>query len=491
MNTSTASSVNFAPKHLSGVNVIDNAWGGLYRGGSYLIYGRAASGRGLLTLMFARTGAALGEPTLFVSPDRQKDLMIQAASIGFNLREAYESGIVRLMRVPPLMNLQNMGDDGVSKALWDLVTLIRQHRPTRLIMNDFMPFVAFRSYDRFRNEFIQFLEQIDTLDTTTVLVMPEPANPQSNRVIDFMSSQMTGSMHIELGDEGHSTTKRRISLIPHIGHIKRQVVDYWDLEDLVEPTNLNAVAAPITPMPPVQSSTPPDRGVTFEPAPVPSVVVPPVTVPPVAEEATAQVPPTAESAPTQQVPSPAPTPQVPPSQAPSQVPPHPATPFSETAPTISAPEPGESGEAAPEAPSPHFEPDFVDREAFRLRLENHFSNRDAVHQPFLLLALRMDRSGSKSARPFDFDFLMDLVREELRAQDDMLANADVERMVVFLGDSRAEEAQSFFARLKDRLRAESPVQADHLLHSVSAIVVPDGRPFQNAGEFLSYALDEA
>ncbi len=486
MNTSTASSVNFAPKHLSGVNVIDNAWGGLYRGGSYLIYGRAASGRGLLTLMFARTGAALGEPTLFVSPDRQKDLRIRAASIGFNLREAYESGIVRLMRVSPLMNLQNMGDDGVSKALWDLVTLIRQHRPTRLIMNDFMPFVAFRSYDRFRNEFIQFLEQIDTLDTTTILVMPEPANQQSNRVIDFMSSQMTGSMHIELGEEGHSTTKRRISLIPHIGHIKRQVVDYWDLEDLVEPTNLNAVAAPITPIPPVQSSTVPEQGVTFEPAPVPPVAAPPVSV-----EAPAPVPPTSESAPTQQASSATPTPQVPQSQAPSQVPPHPATPFTEATSPISAPEPGGSGEAAPEAPSVHFEPDFVDREAFRLRLENHFSNRDAVHQPFLLLALRMDRSGSKSARPFDFDFLMDLVREELRPQDDMLANADVERMVVFLGDSRAEEAQSFFARLKDRLRAESPVQADHLLHSVSAIVVPDGRPFQNAGEFLSYALDEA
>lgn len=494
MNVSTASSVNFAPKHLSGVDVIDNAWGGLYRGGSYLVYGRAASGRGLLTLMFARTGAALGEPTLFVSPDRQKDLMIQAASIGFNLREAYESGIVRLMRVPPLMNLQNMGDEGVSKALMDLVTLIRQHRPTRLIMNDFMPFVAFRSYDRFRNEFIQFLEQIDTLDTTTILVMPEPANSQSNRVIDFMSSQMTGSMHIEMGEEGQSSTKRRISLIPHIGHIKRQVVDYWDLEDLVEPTNLNAVAAPAPPVDPVQSST--DQEVIF----TPTSIQHPLGSPQAEEGMSTQNPlisapaPLQQapfSTPTQQTPSAAPTPQVPPSQAPSQVPPHPATPISETTPSISAPEQGGSGEAEPEAPSPHFEPDFVDREAFRLRLENHFSNRDAVHQPFLLLALRMDRSGSKSARPFDFDFLMDLVREELRAQDDMLANADVERMVIYLGDSRAEEAQSFFARLKDRLRAESPVQADHLLHSVSAIVVPDGRPFQNAGEFLTYALDEA
>ena len=121
MNATTVSSVGFAPKHLSGIDVIDNAWGGLYRGGSYLIYGRAASGRGLLTLMFTRTGAALQEPTLFISADRQKDLMIQAASLGFNLREAYENGIVRLMRVPPLMNLQEMGDDAVAKAVLDLV----------------------------------------------------------------------------------------------------------------------------------------------------------------------------------------------------------------------------------------------------------------------------------------------------------------------------------------------------------------------------------
>lgn len=103
----------------------------------------------------------------------------------------------------------------------------------------------------------------------------------------------------------------------------------------------------------------------------------------------------------------------------------------------------------------------------------------------------MDRPDKKMARPFDFDFLMDLVREELRRGDDMLVNIDEERMVVLLANSRADQAQRFFARLKDRLRKESPVQADHLLHSVSAIVVPDGQPFQKAGEFLTYALDEA
>jgi|GEM_PF-605631 len=573
MNASSASPVNFAPKHLSGIDVIDNAWGGLYRGGSYLVYGRAASGRGLLTLMFARTGAALGEPTLFISPDRQKDLMIQAASIGFNLREAYDSGIVRLVRVPPLMNLQNMGDDGVSRALWDLVTLIRQHRPTRLVMNDFMPFVAFRSYDRFRNEFIQFLEQIDSLDTTTILVMPEPANQQSARVIEFMASQMTGSIRIELGEDSPSTTKRRISLIPHIGHIKRQVVDYWDLEDLVvpsaapkqpaqqadqgtmqftpapepeqaeddgfifEPSSVQgpqagfgvgftpsgpsqqpsspAPASPYQPTPSVEGAfgqvdqgaapaqtprqqppapaTPPPASApqppTFHPDPSHSAPGPQQTPP---ASGAGSVPP--PSAPPTFEPSPAPPPQpeTPPMQAPPQAPPQPAPYWQENAPASMppadppVPDMTDMGATTPMS----VDVDYSNRGAFQQKLDRAFAGRDSAQQPFLLLALRMDRS-SQQVRPFDFDFLMDLVRAELGPSDDMLAIADIERMVVLLGESRAEEAQSFFARLKDRLRVESPQQADHLLHSVSAIVVPDGRPFKSASEFLTYALDEA
>jgi circadian clock protein KaiC len=62
--------VAYAPKILSGVDVIDEAWGGLYRGGSYLVYGRAATGRGLLTMMFVQTGSMLEERCLFISPDR-------------------------------------------------------------------------------------------------------------------------------------------------------------------------------------------------------------------------------------------------------------------------------------------------------------------------------------------------------------------------------------------------------------------------------------
>ncbi len=550
MNALAARPVNFAPKHLFGIDVIDNAWGGLYRGGSYLVYGRAASGRGLLTLMFAHTGSALGESTLFISPDRHKDLMIQAASIGFNLKEAHEAGDVRLVRVPPLLDLQSMGDDGVSRALWDLVTLIRQHRPTRLVMNDFMPFVAFRSYDRFRTEFIQFLEQIDSLDTTTILVMPEPANEQSGRVIEFMASQMTGSIRIELGDQSVPTTMRRISLIPHIGHIKREVVDYWDLENLSVPTRIEQQPKESVPSPEKAESEP--EGFIFEPSsiqgpqagfglnfdpdadvrdPVPPPSLPSEPEPPSAsieevfhleagiapdsveelsetesESEDAANPigrqPQASSFPPPSF-QPPPPPQAPVSKESLSQPPPPASVHGHiptSTPVPDQPSPSLQGNSSAQDQSSPGRPEdssaasddvavFADRESFEHKLQEVFARRDSG-QPFLLLALKMEQ-GRQAERPIDFDFLTDLVRAELGPADDMLAVADIERMVVLLQETPADVAQTFFSGLRDRLSIVSPKQSDGLLQSVSAIVVPEGRPFKGASEFLAYALDGA
>lgn len=439
----------FAPKILSGIDVIDKEWGGLYRGGSYLVYGRAASGRGLLTLMFLQTGALLGESCLLISPERPKDLMIQAASIGFDLQKAHREGAVRMMRIPPLFTLQSVGDDTVAQALHDLVSIIRRHQPKRLVVNDFTPFVLFRSFDRLRAEVIRMLEQIDPLDTTMMLAVAEPASRRSEEVVDFMKSQLTASIHLEMVPNGDLSTKRRLTLIPHIGHLKRKVVENWDLESLV--ASSEALASSLRMLPAQET---PERETPEPAAPEPEPEQPAspvsratdivehldifVTPPPSAQEATP--------------------------------PPAPATP-----------------EPEPEPESPQT---LTDRAAFRDLLQRHFLQRDLNDTPFLLLAMRMDRTNQKTVRPFEFEFILDLVSESLREQDAMLADMEQERLVVLLANSRPEEAQNFFSQLKNRLRQDTPQQADHLLHSVSAIVVPDGRPFQTAEEFLSYALDE-
>ncbi|GMQ80982.1 MAG: hypothetical protein BMS9Abin05_0412 [Rhodothermia bacterium] len=419
MNPQIDSPPGFSPKHRSGIDVIDDTWGGLYRGGAYLVYGQEMSGRGLLAFMLCQTGVSQQEKTLLISSDRQKDLFILAASIGFDLRAAHEAGSIRLMRVPSLVDIRHENDENVAQALTDLVDIIVRFQPTRVVMNDFIPFISFQSFRRFQSEFIRFLERVDALKSTIILVMPEPGNNQSRRVIEFMGLQMTGSIHIELAEQNPRSTKRRISLIPHIGHIRHRVVDYWDLEDIVDDAADDSL----------DDAVHEDRPSISERVP--------------------------ESSRDDSVDEPL--------QHPDSI-------------TLSV------------SQSPDL-PDITDRASFQERLQNKYDQPESEKEPFLLLAMRMDRGSENAIRPFDFDFLMDLVQIALRPKDDMLADPGNERLVVCLADSSTNEAQEFFARLKTNLRKESPQRADHLLHSVAAIVVPNGTPFQSAEEFLQYALD--
>jgi KaiC/GvpD/RAD55 family RecA-like ATPase len=579
--------VAYAPKVLAGIDVVDQAWGGMYRGGSYVVYGRAGCGRGLLTLLFTHTGVLLEEPCLFVSLARPKDLMIQASSIGFDLRGAHEHRLVRLMRVPPMLNLDSDNDEAVTRALQELVAIIRQDRPTRLVIDEFMPFVQFRSFDRFRAAFIDMLEQIDWLDTTMILGMPEPANAQSRRIIDFMSAQMTGAIHIEMAEDA-SSTRRRVTLLPNIGHIRRKVIEYWDLAEVVEPTehiidasmrmlpraDQNPYATPavrrpeevLRPAPPAPRTDPTERpratrpethrpepavpeltdrewmprdAATATPPPVEPAHVDPLPEPlmapsaaparsgaiPLGRRARAEQSWHAEAAasavqpdPTAAAPEPRPHIQEPPSPAIEPALPEydePAPParyvaqerFAAVRPGPNAParhaERGRAVDFEPvhlasvAAPAPVLEetvvqnPSSPDREEFGVQLQQQFLRRDLNNTPFLLIALRMDRSSGRSPRPFDFEFILDLTSASVRPEDRLLVDLAQERLIALLPDSRPEEAQVFFNKLKERLKQEAPQQADHLLHSVSAIVVPDGRPFNSAEEFLAYALDES
>ena len=147
-------------------------------------------------------------------------LAVQAASIGFDLRGAYEAGLVKLLRIPPTMAYQGSEDDGILRAMRDLVALIRQHRPQRLVVNDFMPFVLFRSFDRLKAAVVDLLEHTDVLDMTMLLVMSEPGNEQSKRIVEFVGSQMTGSVRVEMLDDQPEATSRRLTLTPNIGHIR-------------------------------------------------------------------------------------------------------------------------------------------------------------------------------------------------------------------------------------------------------------------------------
>ncbi|MBL7977736.1 MAG: hypothetical protein JNN12_05290 [Bacteroidetes Order II. Incertae sedis bacterium] len=515
----------YAPKIITGINVIDEAWGGLYRGGSYLLYGQAWTGRSLMNLQFAFTGVKQKERCLYIFPERPRDLIIQAASINFDLRGAVEDGLVKLMRIPPSFKPNELTDEELHKAITDLVQVVAQENPDRLIIDNFSRFAQFKSFAAFQDAFIDMLERIELVDTTLLFALGEPANDNARNVIEFIARQVTGCIHVALDQEEPTSSRRLLTIIPNIGHLEGPVADYWDLAETVSENERYLLEQSALqqsfeePEPEV-----PQPVVVEEPvaAPEPEVIVPVVPAepePPAPEPALGQpfILPTMQTprrlselprrfgssarmpayAPTNHVVTPPPVPVQKPEPILVTAPP-PAITHTPVIPTpLANPLPSfenlsslrQEEEALVEDVLQHEVRDYTDRAAFQQVLEHQFRLRDQNGHSFLLIAMRMDRGEGKKVRPFDFEFILDLVTDALRNTDSMLVNHDRERLVMLRTNIGAEESQSFFTELMGQLRKEAPQQAEHLLRSVSAIVVPDGKPFKTAEEFLAYAMD--
>jgi len=131
--------------------------------------------------------------------------------------------------------------------------------------------------------------------------------------------------------------------------------------------------------------------------------------------------------------------------------------------------------------------DHSDRDAFGLRLQQHFHQQAVNDVPFLLVALRTD---ALAPARLNFSLLYDAVRHLLRDQDDWLIDLHNKRLIVLLAQGCADDARRFFARLKVRLMETAPQWANEYLYAISAITVLNGTPFLSAEDFLTMALED-
>ncbi|MEZ4696295.1 MAG: ATPase domain-containing protein [Rhodothermales bacterium] len=452
----------FAAKITSGLDVVDRAWGGLFKGGSYLVYGRVSNGRGLLALAFEQAGVALGERAMFVSSAREKDLQIQSTAIGFNVISANENSLFRHVRT---RDLAPSNPESASARIEHLTELILDFRPARLVVNDLVSLINVGtelSLGEFRNHFVELLERIEPIETTAVFTLPEPGNDSARKLAEFIMSRCAGAIHVgarERDSEGY-----KLTLLPQLGHVTRRTVVSWPLHDVVSRFE------------DVEGSY---RALMQQ-----------------RHAALAQLKNRSDSAVVEREPSREPTS-------------HREPPMSETTDTVQASTLDDLatglglGEAFPtsltleEAQSrrqvrrdaPRRSPtDFQNRARFAESLKGQFSQLATGGAPFLLVAMRVDPT-REPVRPFDFEFLSGVVLETLRSADDAFVDLQKERLVLLFPGSNADDSQEFFSRVRSRLREDAPQQAAHLLNLVSAIVVPNGNPFSSADAFLNYVLD--
>ncbi|MBT8399613.1 MAG: hypothetical protein KJO98_03990 [Rhodothermia bacterium] len=421
----------------SGVSGIDHYWGGVFRGGRYLVYGRNSAGKNLLPVVFVASATSRLESTLLVTRLRDLDLTIQASGVGFDDTAARQSGLLKVSRIPAELEVLHADDDGLESALKALASLIVDASADHVVIDDFSPFARFSSFDHFRTAFVRLLDEIGHIDSTLVLCMPAPANEASRRIIELMGSHMTGSIHVHMVQiDGH--VQRTLSLMPQVGHATRRTEVPW----LLETPAISTIQHPVAGW---QPSAETGRENVDEPDEVDGT-----------------------------------TPELRIDEM-----------FSDTSESPAEKEPTYAGEHDLELTA-HDETRgqaFEDRSRFTEELQLYFEDYESSGTPFVLVAMRMEDAYDRTDLD-EFELISRIVEDSLDREDSIFVDPGTERMIIILGQENGGVAQDLFARIKNRMRAEMPQQSEQLMNAVSAVVVKNGSPFVTASEFLSYILDD-
>ncbi len=218
----------------SGFSLIDQNWGGVYRGGSYFVIGPRKSGRTLLGLQFALESAKANEVCLYFTLMRPKDLMIQAASLNFDIQSYMNQNLIIVVRVAPPSEIIDMynSDNYLVEYFNDIVTVIDQYKASRIIFDELTPFVGFKNLNYLRDTFLHTLESIEERDITSMFIISEPATQKAQSIVEGLSQFVTAE--IQLKKEAGPTRERynggQVIISPNVGHTEGQFLADYRIE---------------------------------------------------------------------------------------------------------------------------------------------------------------------------------------------------------------------------------------------------------------------
>jgi KaiC/GvpD/RAD55 family RecA-like ATPase len=215
----------------SGISIVDDAWGGFYRGGTYLLIGPRKSGRTLLGLQFAKECIKQKEVCLYFTSMRPKDLMIQAASINFDLQQYMNQNQVIVVRVAPPSDLQEVEntDEFLVEYLRDIVTVVEQYQPNKMVFDELTPFINFLNLTLLQDVFIETTEAIENESVTSLFILGDPATPAANSIADTLALNSTGILYLHK-EENEEISGGKITITPNIGHTQGKFSAQYQLE---------------------------------------------------------------------------------------------------------------------------------------------------------------------------------------------------------------------------------------------------------------------
>lgn len=216
----------------SGFSLIDQKWGGVYKGGSYLVVGPRKSGRTLISLQFALEAAMENETCVYFTTMRPRDLMIHSASLNIDLQKYMNRNKIIVVRVTPPNDIYDSynPDDFLIEYLNDIITVVSQYKPTRLVFDELTPYIGFKNLDLLDDVFAHLLETIEEKNITSMFVVGEPATPKTDTIINILKDNVTGYISLHKISEKIQGKYHGgiVTISPNVGHTEGEYEsEFW------------------------------------------------------------------------------------------------------------------------------------------------------------------------------------------------------------------------------------------------------------------------
>lgn len=214
-----------------------------------MIIGPRKSGRTLLALQFALETAKSSEICLYFTNMRPKDLMIQAASLNFDIQSYMNKNLLIVVRISPPNEIYDSPnpDDLLIDYMNDIITVVNQYNPERIIFDELTPYVGFRDVNLLRDVFVHLLEKIEEKNITSLFIVGEPATQKAQQIVDSLSGSTTANIFLKKNAEKHSGQYHGGTAIitPNVGHTEGQFFAEYIIQPYkgvtIEPADLKPI----------------------------------------------------------------------------------------------------------------------------------------------------------------------------------------------------------------------------------------------------------
>jgi len=185
----------------TGIELIDNKWGGFYNGSTYVVSGPSKSGRTTLALQYAYNAALRGEVTVYISEIRPRKLMVAAHAQGMDIQPLIDDNKLILLRTAPL-RMEEYGHDRdsyLSAFLYDILNAVNEFKPANIIFDELTPYMDFNDKNLFLDIFTELVENLEDKLITSLFIVQENSGSDNAHLQKQLQNIATGE--IQLGEQ--------------------------------------------------------------------------------------------------------------------------------------------------------------------------------------------------------------------------------------------------------------------------------------------------